>query len=212
MHSLVAGARLNLVDQVADLVGPGRCAGCGTQGRVVCADCAASLRPARSRADPPHVDRLVAAYAYEGAARSLVLDLKLRAVRAAAAPLAAGLVDRVRRGGLVGSVVTWVPGRRRDLRSRGFDHAEQIARRLSLALGLPLRALLRRSASSADQVGLQASQRWENLAGVFVARRSSGGIVLVDDLVTTGATASVCAAALKTAGADEVEVVVACSA
>ena len=155
---------------------------------------------------------MLAAWAYEGAARSLVLDLKLRGRRPAAAPLVAAMCEEVARPGVAGEALTWVPGRRSDALRRGFDHAEVLARSLAARLGLPAVALLERTSARPDQTALGAAERRLNLAGAFRARPWDRPVVVVDDLVTTGATARACAAALDVAGASQVEVLAACRA
>ena len=197
---------------IADLVGPRRCVGCGRPGASLCRPCLLRTRRADARPPPPNADGLVVAFAYEGVARSLVLGLKLRGLACAAEPLGEALAVRVLQCGVLGRTVTWVPGRRVDIRRRGFDHARAIAEALAARLGLPPLPLLSRGRASADQAGLDAAERWSNLAGVFRSRRCSGGVVLVDDLITTGATARACAQALHNAGASTVEVAAACSA
>lgn len=160
---------------------------------------------------------MICGWPYEGPARSLVLNLKVRAVRSAAIPLVDAMAAAVWRSGLTGSVLTWVSGRPAEERRRGFDHAHLLAQGLGRRLGLPVVLLLERTGSDRDQVGLSASERRKNLVGAFRARPGVpdgilGPVVLVDDVLTTGATASSCARALLAAGASSVEVVVACSA
>jgi predicted amidophosphoribosyltransferase len=152
----------------------------------------------------------MAAWEYDGAARDLVLALKLRALRAAAIPLATAMTALALRHGLRGTELTWVPARRGDVRRRGYDHAEVLAREVGRRLGLPARARLRRVAERPDQAALSARERRRNLRGVFAGRPCRGGIVLVDDLVTTGATAAACTTALRAAGAAGIEVLAAC--
>lgn len=203
---------MQAIDAVHGLLGPPRCEGCGVRGGALCGDCRDRLsRPVETCA-LPGVDRVLARWAYEGAARNLILALKLRAVRAAAAPLVAAMRDEVLSSGLLGDVVTWVPARRRDALRRGFDHAEVLGRGLARALGLEPAPLLRRTGTPADQAGLGAAARRLNLVGAFLARDCPGEVVLVDDLVTTGATAAACARALRDAGAGTVEVLVPCRA
>jgi ComF family protein len=148
---------------------------------------------------------------YSGPARALVLALKLRAQRTCARPLAEALATRVHRRGLRATALTWVPGRRGDIRRRGFDHAAEIARHLSRSLGLPAFPLLERRQERPDQTELSKEERRLNLEGAFRARASPIRIALVDDLITTGATATACALALKAAGAGSVDLLAACS-
>jgi predicted amidophosphoribosyltransferase len=152
---------------------------------------------------------VLAAFAYERTARRLILDLKLTAARACAAPLARGMADQVMRCGLYADAITWVPGRRADIRKRGFDHAAVLARAVASLLGLPTRALLHRTGSSQDQAGLSRRERFRNLQGAFAAHPCHGRVALVDDLFTTGATAGACTRALLVAGSQQVEVLVA---
>jgi predicted amidophosphoribosyltransferase len=117
----------------------------------------------------------------------------------------------VEAGGLSGTV-TWVPGKPPDMRRRGYDHAELLAEGVSTGLGLPRRRLLVRRRIPLDQTSLGASARRANLAGAFQAASSVARVVLVDDLLTTGATAGACAHALRAAGAKRVDLLVACRA
>ena len=95
-------------------------------------------------------------------------------------------------------VVTWVPTTRARMRERGYDQSELIARRIARRLGLPCTALLRRLDDRA-QTGRSASERREGAQ--FTARRTRYGRVLViDDVVTTGATLHHSLDALRTSG------------
>ncbi|MBA3430026.1 MAG: ComF family protein [Actinobacteria bacterium] len=196
-----------------DLMAPGRCVACRRPGSLLCPQCADSLARPRNDGAVEGIDRTLAAWDYDGAARTLILALKVGGRRAAAGPPAAAMCERARAVGIKAGVVTWVPGRRGDQRRRGFDHAEVLARLVAAGLGLPARALLRRRGPARlDQTTLGASERWINLHGAFIARASPTPVLLVDDLVTTGATASSCAGALQAAGAPGVEALVACRA
>ena len=158
------------------------------------------------------MDRLLCALDYSGAARSLVLDLKLRGRPGAALPLAARIVDLLARSGTRARAITWVPGRPPETRRRGFDHAAVLARAVGQRVGLPVRPLLERVGGAVDQTALSAAERWTNLEGAFIARPCSEPALIVDDLVTTGATLSVCAQALVQGGCPQVEALVACGA
>jgi predicted amidophosphoribosyltransferase len=158
------------------------------------------------------VESAAACWQWEGAARGLVLRLKLGARRDYSRPLVEGLTGLVRRVGTSAAVVTWPPCSRADKRRRGFDHAEVLARGVAERVGLPARPLLRRIGRASDQSGLTGAERRLNLVGTFVARPSPHPILLVDDVVTTGATLASCSSALRSVGAPRVEGIVACSA
>ena len=160
------------------------------------------LRPAPSLPPPPGVDECRALLAYEGVGRELVARLKHRNHRGALPGLAAAAASLVDPGEV--DVVTWAPtspGRRR---ARGYDQSELVARVVARRLGRPCRRLLRRPEGPA-QTGRSAAQRW---AGpVFSARSVAGARVLVvDDVVTTGATAARACEALRAGGASRIVV------
>ncbi len=179
-----------------------RCPACGAPALgELCAPCAASLAGGKERfvVNPPA--GVVAAVGYEGVARDLVTGLKYRNQRRAAGLLARLLAERL--GPVRVDVVTWAPTGSARRQRRGFDQAELVARCLSRELKVPCRRLLHRRHGAA-QTG---RSRRERLFGpVFVARpsRRPRRVLLVDDVVTTGATLHAAAHALRLAGADHV--------
>jgi predicted amidophosphoribosyltransferase len=133
-----------------------------------------------------------------------VAALKYRNARTLAPWLAerlAGLVE-----GATVDVVTWAPTGAARRRHRGFDQGEVLARALAKQLRRPVRRLLARPAASGPQTG---QSRAERLVGpAFVARRPiAGHVLIVDDVVTTGATLRAAQAALIAAGASSVQCV-----
>lgn len=128
--------------------------------------------------------RITSASELDGATKEAVTGLKYRNERANARVLAALLVPLVADGV---QVVTWAPTAESRRMRRGVDHAELIARHLAAAAGLPARRLLRRVGSS-QQTGHGLAER--RAGPVFVASRACAGlsVLVVDDVVTTGAT------------------------
>lgn len=196
-----------LLDDVVGLFAPLRCVGCRVRGSMLCSSCAADVPPAPDELVLPGLARCGAPWRYEGTARDLVLALKLRGRRAAAAPLAAAIAGWV---GERPPLVTWVPGRPGDIRRRGFDHAEAIAGAVAARLGTEARPLLCRVGTAPDQTSLSRTARMRNLDHVFAAAGSPSEVVLIDDLITTGATAMACGRALRGAGARRIGVIAAC--
>jgi competence protein ComFC len=107
-------------------------------------------------------------------------------------------------------ILTWVPLGKGRRRSRGYDQAEALARSVSKLAGWRVRPLLDRVIETAPQARRQGPQRKRALRGAFRARTGAPErVVLVDDVLTSGATAAECARVLLAAGAREVGVLTA---
>lgn len=125
-----------------------------------------------------------------------------RDLAAAAAELVVSVVPRP-----VSATLTFVPGDRERRRQRGHVPAQRLADELSRLWDLPVEPLLRRTRLVPPQRGLSLAERRRNVRGAFAVDGAAGGVCLVDDVYTTGATANACASALRRAGARQVEVV-----
>ena len=145
---------------------------------------------------------------FDGTARSTLLALKYRNRRSVARHVARLMVRRLGLAQVPVDVVTWAPTSRARLAHRGFDQAELLARAVARELGVPCRRLLYRSHGAA-QTG---RSRAERLAGPqFRSRRAVRPltVLLIDDVVTTGATLLAAQQALQGAGVAEVHLVAA---
>jgi|SRR5262245_8111121 len=156
----------------------------------------------RCLSDAPHYDATVAVLSYEFPADALVHALKFRGELALAGLLGALLFQRIS-GSEVDHVVA-VPLSDSRLRSRGYNHAAEIARRVGggkLDLGLCVR-----SRDTPPQMELPYAERRRNVRGAFRCTRALAGacVAVVDDVMTTGATLDEVASALKSAGAARV--------
>jgi ComF family protein len=150
---------------------------------------------------------------YEGTLRTLIHDLKYRGRQRLAARLAEALLAEpaVRRLLAGEPVLVPVPLHPRKRRERGFNQAELLARELARRGAGPLVAgALVRRVDTPPQAGMSAAARRRNVARAFAvrqrARLAGRDVVLVDDVLTTGATAVACARALVAAGASGVRV------
>ncbi len=190
---------------VSSVLLPAACPACGARGSAPCRACAREVRPAPSLPPPAGVDGCAALFAYEGVGRELVARLKYRNARS----VVPFLVREMTR--LAGSepfdVVTWVPTTPARRRRRGFDQAELLARALARRLRTPCRGLLSRRPGP-SQTGRSLAERRH---GPVLSARPGvpTRVLLVDDVVTSGATASAAASALRVSGAREVRMVVA---
>jgi ComF family protein len=164
-------------------------------------------------AEPPPWDRARAAVAYDEASRGLVHALKY-ADRFEAGIFMSAQMARAGHALLADAeLLLPVPLHRWRLWRRRFNQAAFLAARLAAAAGKPLECdVLRRVKSSRSQVGLKAEERRRNVAKIFsvtpegMVKIAGRRVLLIDDVMTTGATAASCTKALKKAGAARVDV------
>lgn len=182
-----------------------------SEGEFLCADCTKALAAMKL---PPALagdDLVRSVYRYEGAAKQLVLLLKEECVADAASALAGSMADIIRQMRLpADTVLTWVtmPDIRR--RQRGIDHGRRLCEAVAQETGLPVRQLLTRVKRVHTQRGLNRESRLKNLSGTISCTESiSGPVLLIDDVMTTGATAALCSDVLRQAGASAVYVLTA---
>ena len=201
--------------RVLDLVLPLECGGCGAPSTRWCPACADELvvGPDVPRVVTPRIDPLVPVFAlgrYAGARRRAIVAMKDRGRSDLLAPLSHSLALGVRRllqWGLLDEPLTVVaaPTRRWSARQRGGDPVTRIARLATAGHpGITVVQALRMKASARDSAGLGSAARDRNIAGRVVLRgRPPAGreVLLVDDIVTTGATARESVRVLQAAGA-----------
>ncbi|MEO1056738.1 MAG: phosphoribosyltransferase family protein [Actinomycetota bacterium] len=177
-----------------------RCAGCDAPGAPICTTCRFALT---SRVPVTTAGGVEAAMPFTGRVRDVLLGFKYRNRRQVARHLAGCIVNRLLVSGDVNriDVVTWAPTSRRRRRERGFDQGELLARYVARQLGRPVRPLLQRS-DEPTQTGRTRSQRLDGVhfrAHPGVAGRT---VLVIDDVVTTGATLRAATAALEASGAE----------
>jgi len=202
-----------ILNGILDLLYPPRCPFCrrfltdGEHG--VCRFCRRRYADSRIERELEHVGACVAAFRYEGPVRDSLLRYKFRGVTAYGPVYAEYLAKCIDETGISCDIITWTPLSRRRLRQRGYDQARILAEETAKRLGLPCERLLEKRVNTRPQSGIRdAEKRRQNAKGVYAccAPEKLGGkrILLIDDIVTTGATLSECALTLKKAGCAEV--------
>lgn len=170
----------------------------------LCPDCTAIIRQAVA-ALPVASGESLWLGPYAGVWRRLVQALKYRGARRLAPFLGALLASRVRSAGWTPQLVTHVPTTKQRSSQRGYDQAELLARSCASSLGLPHASVLTRVRATTKLAGQGRAAREAELANAFTARYLAGRrVLLLDDVLTTGATLQAAKAALLAAGASRV--------
>ncbi len=207
---------MKVLDWLLDLLYPPRCAFCRRlltgQERGVCRFCRPKLPYVPADGQVQHfrnVDQCLSPLYYHGSVKDSLHRYKFDGLSAYADIYSEFIVKCIDENQISCDSITWVPLSRRRLRKRGYDQAELLAKGIGKRLGLPPVRLLkkRRDTPPQSKTG-SAEKRRANIAGAYTCLRpeqvAGKRVLLVDDIVTTGATLSEAAGMLKKAGAVEV--------
>jgi ComF family protein len=219
---------MSFIDKLIGNIAPYDCVGCGYEGLIACADCLAGLTALPERCyrcarlsrrsytceacgRSSGLRQVHVATAYGDLAKKLVWQLKFHGVQAGARVMAGRMAPLALAKPQRSALLVPVPTATSRARGRGYDQAKLLARELSRQTGLPYADCLGRSGQT-HQVGASRAQRQRQLQQAFrlKPRKTSAprAIILVDDVLTTGATLEAAAATFSRAGFKEIRAIV----
>jgi ComF family protein len=209
----MSGLLRSLTDQLLDLLYPPKCAFCQklTQdGRMLCPACEKTIARTgadAARRDIPNLALCLSPLYYTGAVRRSLQRYKFRGAAAYYRVYAELMTACLREQGGEYDRVSWVPLSRRRLHERGYDQARLLAEEVARQIDLPCERLLYKTKNNRRQSNTRSMrERFDNVKGVYTCCGAPAGkrILLIDDIVTAGATLSEAAGVLLNAGAKSV--------
>ncbi len=202
----------SIITKIADAVFPyiPKCVCCGTEKGVseyFCPRCKEELESFKAGESDIEVIKAISLYNYDGPIKSIVTGYKYGGRKWLSRFMGGEMGKQLKSLPYSIGCVCNVPLHEKRRKVRGFDQAEEIARCVSETAGIPYIPALKRIRNTKTQTKLNECGRAENIKGAFeIAERVSGNVLLIDDVLTTGATAGECARVLKEAGAENVYV------
>ena len=205
-----------IFEGILRLLFPPKCALCGKvlleEETDLCGTCRSEAPecPVNSRKKLPFLDSWLGIWYYEGSVRRSLLRYKFYGVRGYAKVYGRVLAMKLQQTHPEGfDLLTWVPISGLRKMSRGYDQVELLAQVVSAELGIPMEPLVKKHRHNKPQSGIVGdAQRRANVLGVYRVtdpqKVKDQKILLLDDIITTGATVSECARVLLTAGAKEI--------
>lgn len=213
----MTGSILSVAKNLVNLIYPLHCASClkaldPLNEYGVCDQCFGSIRPnTRQYSGGNNFIKAYSAALYDGAAKELIHNFKFNGNIRLAKPLSAVLADFIKRNPEIIKdieMVTFVPLNGNRLRKRGFNQSAVLASHTFKTTGLPIADTLDKTKPTKQQNELSRDERLVNLIGAFKVKRqariNAKRVLLIDDVMTTGATLDECAGVLRSGGAIEV--------
>ncbi|MBP2032405.1 competence protein ComFC [Clostridium algifaecis] len=183
--------------------------------KYICDYCMKSIMICRDKTEIGNVngtlkfDCYSGAY-YSGSMMELIVKLKYKSSFRSGHVIADYMYNSIKANKLEFDFITYVPMTKKDFKRRGFNQGEYLANILKEYTKKPVISCLSKIKSTKDQIGLSKRERWENIKGSFrfknISLIKNKNVLIVDDVLTTGATAFYCALELKNNGANKITI------
>ena len=178
---------------------------------ALCAKCREKLRHCNENFNIGHDKETYPVWSvfyYSNIVKELIIRLKYKSDFICGEILAKYMLELVKSNNLQFDLISYVPMTKRGLKIRGYNQSEYLASYLSKFLNVPVVCSLIKTENTKDQIGLSGEERWSNMKECFKIKENefmkNKSILLVDDVITTGATAFHCARRLKENGVNNI--------
>lgn len=155
------------------------------------------------------LDDLIVASTYSGLMRRLIIDFKFKGKLSYGEIISEIMLEKILEKNLNKEVISFVPMHRKKERERGYNQSEILARKIAKSLDLDCIDVFQKVVDTKFQVGLEKLEREDNLKDAFVVKSSPEEIIIVDDVITTGATIAELTKMAKKAGIKKVTALIA---
>jgi competence protein ComFC len=184
--------------------GDGKCILCEKEiydDNYICIDCARKVKLCNDSFEIEFNNMKITSYSvsyYSGAMMELILKLKYKSNFKAGETISCYMINLIKKNNIKFDLITYIPMDKIALKKRGYNQSEYLAKVVSNALNIPLIHCLQKTQKTKDQIGLNHNERWENMKKCFKFVDNSVNIkdkkiLIIDDVITTGATAFYCA-------------------
>lgn len=198
---------LKIYNEILDIVYPmeDKCIICKTDGFMgLCPYC-------KSRINRDTIENGILSYGfYGGIVKSLILKFKYESDFTAGYLLSRLLVEMIEEKEIYADVICYVPMTKKSEKKRGFNQCEVIARHIGYHMNIPVSNCIKKIKNTKEQKTLTKEERVKNLMGAFKVSRiediKNKNVILIDDVMTTGATINECKYVLKKSGANKITV------
>lgn len=179
----------------------------------ICKMCKDNIKICRDSFQIGNYDHEFSCYSsayYSGAMMELIIKLKYKNSFRSGDIIASYMKDTIYNSNIDFDVLTYVPMTKKSLKKRGYNQSEYLARTLGKYVGKPVICCLTKTKDTKDQIGLSREDRWNNIQGSFKVHDNyyikNKDILLIDDVITTGATAFCCSDELLKNGAKKINI------
>lgn len=196
----------------------GKCVICGKDidEGLICSKCNGKFKKCNKKNQFKYEEYEINLYSslyYSGVTKELIARLKYKSDFKAGEALVKHMIDTIKSHNIEFDLITYVPASKKRMKERGYNQSEYLAKAVGNIMNTKVLRILDKTKETKDQIGLKEKERWANLKDCFKCTNDKiikgKKVLLVDDVITTGATSFYCSKIIISNGASEVSILTA---